>query len=561
MNTAHAQWIAEYSNNGSGYIGTFPILNSDRYYSGDYLSPNSQQEELLVVNLPNATVKMLSYNYGSHAWTSLYSSPGVNFNGWILRIDDHVTIIRREGLSSLILFTNGGGGWAAAYDFQPVLTTKWTNAGSHYINGWYIREHDKYIAGNFTNQTAGEELLMVSYETGHVALQNFNGSAWQSLHWTSNYVIGSSGWGLQEMDKYTAGDFDNDGIDELLCVNAISGYASLLKYNGSTWTTVRSNGGNLYIGGYHIGWWDRYFSGKVTENNRTELFVVNTDVDNAYLLNYSAGSWNVINGTNDWIGGWNIQSNDEYQLLRNTTHHYLFTSRTTSTWSNLMQYDVAPATPTNFSITTQNVAGENYPKISWSASVEWDVKGNASGYQVWRRIYDGLFWRAYSQIATISGASTQYTDMGTPGAGIGPQTAQYKIRAVDLAGNIGGFSATQNMQFGTNAERSISGPDAAPPKRYIIRSNYPNPFNPSTTITYGLPVNSTVGITIYNVLGQIVASQAPMEQGPGYHQYVFNASTLASGIYYFQLNATPNEEMDGLTMSPVKETHRMFLLK
>jgi len=70
------------------------------------------------------------------------------------------------------------------------------------------------------------------------------------------------------------------------------------------------------------------------------------------------------------------------------------------------------------------------------------------------------------------------------------------------------------------------------PQSFIVSSAYPNPFNASTSIEYSVPYEGRLSITVYDMLGRNVASLAEGDQVPGRYLLSFNASHLASGIYY-----------------------------
>jgi hypothetical protein len=77
----------------------------------------------------------------------------------------------------------------------------------------------------------------------------------------------------------------------------------------------------------------------------------------------------------------------------------------------------------------------------------------------------------------------------------------------------------------------------AAPVRFTLERSFPNPFNPSTTIRYGLPQRSHVNLAVYNALGQQVAQLVDGEMDAGYHQITFNASELPSGVYLYRMRA------------------------
>ncbi len=99
------------------------------------------------------------------------------------------------------------------------------------------------------------------------------------------------------------------------------------------------------------------------------------------------------------------------------------------------------------------------------------------------------------------------------------------------------------------------------PTKFVLRQNYPNPFNPTTTISYSIPsARSTVtagtkfvvnvDLTVYNILGQKIATLLNENQAPGNYSVQFNAENLPSGIYFYTLRA-----------GNFVETKKMILMK
>jgi len=75
------------------------------------------------------------------------------------------------------------------------------------------------------------------------------------------------------------------------------------------------------------------------------------------------------------------------------------------------------------------------------------------------------------------------------------------------------------------------------PDGFYLSPNYPNPFNPSTTIRFALPRQANVTLTVYNALGQHVATLLEGTQSAGIHDVKFDASRIASGMYFYRMQA------------------------
>ena len=97
---------------------------------------------------------------------------------------------------------------------------------------------------------------------------------------------------------------------------------------------------------------------------------------------------------------------------------------------------------------------------------------------------------------------------------------------------------------------SITNGERIEAKEYQLSQNYPNPFNPSTEISYQLPVSSQVTLRIYDLLGREVAEIVNPVEGPGKYTVHWNASRLASGVYFYRLQA-----------GDFVETKRLLLLR
>ena len=107
----------------------------------------------------------------------------------------------------------------------------------------------------------------------------------------------------------------------------------------------------------------------------------------------------------------------------------------------------------------------------------------------------------------------------------------------DIAGNYYSWSGSLVMLRYRVITTDVAQGSGEMPTQLELTQNYPNPFNPSTTIRYSLPHTSFVTLSVYNTLGQEVAQLVNEQQQPGYHEAVFRGDRLASGVYFYRLEA------------------------
>lgn len=104
-------------------------------------------------------------------------------------------------------------------------------------------------------------------------------------------------------------------------------------------------------------------------------------------------------------------------------------------------------------------------------------------------------------------------------------------------------SISQNNALGFWYQASAAGnvvgiaPIAGLPGKFQLFANYPNPFNPATTISFSLEKKAFTTLKVYNSLGQLVAVLVNEALPAGQFDYQWHAANLTSGVYYYQLSA------------------------
>src|SRR5207247_3154008 len=96
----------------------------------------------------------------------------------------------------------------------------------------------------------------------------------------------------------------------------------------------------------------------------------------------------------------------------------------------------------------------------------------------------------------------------------------------------------------------VAGQDMGVPDAYKLSQNYPNRFNPATRITYSITENAKVTLKVFNLLGQEVATLVNQEQTKGNYVALFEANKMATGVYFYRLEA-----------GKFSETKKMLLLR
>ena len=87
---------------------------------------------------------------------------------------------------------------------------------------------------------------------------------------------------------------------------------------------------------------------------------------------------------------------------------------------------------------------------------------------------------------------------------------------------------TPNIMYKTEDESLV-------PNEYILYQNYPNPFNPTTQFSFGIPEAGHVTLEIFDILGRKIETVVDEQLNAGNYTYTWNATKIASGIYFYRL--------------------------
>jgi hypothetical protein len=194
------------------------------------------------------------------------------------------------------------------------------------------------------------------------------------------------------------------------------------------------------------------------------------------------------------------------------------------------------------SFTAKSQSGKVF--LNWSTASEM----NNLGFEIERKIITTNNQGEWIRIAFIEGSGTttenenyNYVDDVND---VFASSLIYRLKQLDY-----------NGKFEYSSEVTI---DNISPAEYVLGQNFPNPFNPLTTISYGIPVKSNVVLKVFDVVGNEVATLVHEIKTPGSYEVKFNAAPLASGVYFYSLRAVNPSSGSGQVFV---QTKKMILMK
>jgi hypothetical protein len=172
-------------------------------------------------------------------------------------------------------------------------------------------------------------------------------------------------------------------------------------------------------------------------------------------------------------------------------------------------------------------------ELAWQTATEtnnhgFDIERKQSGAAVWTKI-------GFSQGQGTKNAATQYSFVDNS---VASGKYEYRLKQIDRDGRFD-YSNTVEASVGLS------------PASVELSSNYPNPFNPTTSISFTLGASGKASLKVFDILGKEVATVAEGIYNAGeVNTFNFDASGLTSGVYYYRL-----------TSDATVETRKMLLMK
>lgn len=173
-------------------------------------------------------------------------------------------------------------------------------------------------------------------------------------------------------------------------------------------------------------------------------------------------------------------------------------------------------------ISFESKINKNDVKLIWVT----DNEINNAGFDVERTTITASGIEGWKKIAYIQGKGNtswrsiyMYEDKKLQSAAY-----KYRIKQIDYNGSYEYFELANDIAIGK-------------PGVFSVGQNYPNPSNPKSKIDFELPVNGRVTITLYNILGEEVATIINEVKDAGYYSAEFDGSSLASGMYFYRIHS------------------------
>ncbi len=306
-----------------------------------------------------------------------------------------------------------------------------------------------------------------------------------------------------------------------------------------------------------------YDGGALSLSSETTL-TLNGSAEDVFIIR-AASSLTINGGTVDLVGGavwsnvfWYVGSSGT--SLSGTTFNGIILAVTSITLNSgatsvngkmlanggavTLNSDVLPVELTSFTAEINN----GVILLNWQTATEVNNYGFEveRQYQVSSIEYQDAEWENIGFVqghgTTNSPKDYSFVDDFTLNNNPNLTHVSYRLKQIDNDGTISYSKiVTVDLTNITLVEDEIN-------YEFSLEQNYPNPFNPITTIKYSIAEENKVGLKIYDILGSEIKTLVNETKAPGNYEVELNGSNLASGIYFYKLEAGINISIKKLTL-------------
>ncbi|MGH7595037.1 MAG: SBBP repeat-containing protein [bacterium] len=526
-------WVARYTNVIDGQVCDIVVDAADEVY----VAVDVAKEIYITRNSKTYVRNFLTLKYGGAGvkqWEAYYDGPPIGRNipisasprKIVADFDNHIYVAGQSASFNYSYATlkynfSGDRLWASHY------AGKSDQYGYHEYPTDFVVDNagNVYVTGRATNNAGITEFATVKYDkTGK--------ERWvASYHRGSN--LGSSAWAMA-LDR--AGN---------ICVTGTS--ADSNKTDGDYTTIKYKPNGKMQ--------WVTHYKGPYNAVDRASALAIDA-AGNVYvtgLSTYAATTvkYNAV-GVQQWVASYplpNYLSNEWYffKLWVDEAENVYLGGRGMSIKKYiLVKYNKAGALEwvanyignggqTMMNDMTLDRAGNIYvtgSSLHSTANRTWDyvtIKYNSTGQMQWLVRYNGpANGDDCAEALAVDGSGNVYV------TGISYGGNQFDVVTIKYSQNLSNVSESAIKLMGAESAERL---ETNLPSDFYLAPNYPNPFNPSTSIRFGVPQAAHVTLKVYNLLSEEVATLVDEQKPAGVHVVNFTPKDLPSGIYFYALTA------------------------
>ncbi len=478
LDGTNGEIIWQYGDDINYSLGDFEAVDVKRDFNGDNI------EDVLAIADGNSEgtgykrAYLFNGTNGNIIWEHYYPGPNPAFGKTIISVDDFTGDNIPE---AVIAYGNNGS------TNQAVRALNGANGQEIWTREMIDYEPKELLALPLPG--GGSDIIAAEYFNRIHRLNGTNGS----VVWT--YPLGASAGVIQiSLIK----DINSDQIPDIL----IASFAN--------------NGLNCLSGadGVQLWFWQMDYQFGVTS-----IPDINNDGVEDVLAGARYGNFYCISGRGDSLffmhsfpGDWVYTVNSMLSIDGNFSNEIIVGTKNGKIVCFSAGTFAVPVEITIFS----GYATNNNVTLNWSTATET----NNAGFEIERKSNE-----SWDKIGFIpgSGTTTELRSYSFIDENILSGFYSYRLKQIDFNGNYE-YSDVIEIEIGT-------------PTEYSLEQNYPNPFNPTTTISYSIKKKGLVSLKVFDILGNKVKTIVNEEQESGNYKVQFNAYKIASGIYFYTLQA------------------------